>query len=158
MTVALTDIPVNHTADYKVRAYKDSSTGSTTQVVVLGRLDSGAIVPFTDADPMPVAGNISASFSPVAESAVTTQALISVADSSTSVLASNANRTMAWVKNISTQTLYVSLSGTAATNKPTKLLAGESLALGNGTWVYTGAVSAIHADTGNTHSLEVVEL
>lgn len=95
---------------------------------------------------------------PIEESSATTQALISVQDSNTSVLSANADRTAGWVKNISTQTIFVSLSGTAATNKPTKLLAGESLALGNGAWIYTGAVAAIHADAGQSHNLEVVEL
>ena len=103
-------------------------------------------------------GNVSASFSPTKESAITTESVISVQDSSTSVLSSNPDRTVAWVKNISSQPIFVSLSATATTSKPTKLLAGESLALGNGMWCYTGAVSAIHADTGHTHNLEVVEL
>jgi hypothetical protein len=88
-------------------------------------------------------------------SSVTTEAVISVGSSSTSVLAANASRIDGWVKNISTETIYVSLSAAATTAKPSKLAAGESLRFGH---VYDGAVAAIHADAGNTHSLEVVEL
>lgn len=146
---------VNLAATYQVRRSKNTA-GEGIQHM---RLDIGSGTTesqVTGANPLPVSATFAPA--PIEESAVTTQALISVGDTSTAVLAANADRTMAWVKNISTVTMYVSLSGTAATNKPTKLLAGESLALGNGTWIYTGAVSAIHADAGQSHNLEVVEL
>lgn len=105
-----------------------------------------------------VAGNVSASFAPVKPEAVTTEEVVAVASTSTPILAANPNRTVGWLKNISAETIYVSLSGEATTSKPTTLRAGESLAIGNGTWCYPGEVHAIHADSGNTHNLEVVEL
>jgi len=89
--------------------------------------------------------------------ATTTQTIISVTTSSTSVLSANANRLAGWVRNISDTTIYVSLSGTASASAPSKLSPGESLQFGNGTWCYTGAVAAIHAGSGNK-SLEVVEV
>lgn len=99
---------------------------------------------------------LSATFTPSTASGVTTEALVSVATTSTSVLASNASRKGGWVRNISDVDIYVSFSATATTAKPSALSPGSSLSLGDSRCVYTGAVAAIHADTGSK-SLEVVE-
>ena len=92
-----------------------------------------------------------------AVSSATTQAIISVTPSNTSVLSSNSSRVGGWIKNISDVDIYVSFSGTAATNKPTKVRPDASLTLSGDGWVYQGAVTAIHGDTGSK-SVEVVEL
>ena len=92
-----------------------------------------------------------------AVSSATTQAIISVTTSNTSILSSNSSRVGGWVKNISDEDIYISFSGTAATNKPTKIRPDASLTLSGDGWVYQGAVAAIHAGTGSK-SVEVVEL
>lgn len=92
-----------------------------------------------------------------AVSSATTQAIVSVTTSNTSILSSNSSRVGGWVKNISDEDIYISFSGTAATNKPTKIRPDASLTLSGDGWVYQGAVAAIHAGTGSK-SVEVVEL
>lgn len=90
-------------------------------------------------------------------SSISAETNFDVTTSSQVVLASNASRKGGWVRNISDTIMYVSFSGTAATNKPTKLEPGESLSFkGFDDVVYTGAVSAIHAGSGNK-VLEIVE-
>lgn len=82
------------------------------------------------------------------------ESIVAVAASNTSVLAANSSRKGGWVKNISDTPIYVSLSATATTSKPTLLDSGQSLTIPAS---YIGAVSAIHAGVG-TKNLEVVEL
>lgn len=89
---------------------------------------------------------------------VTSETIVSVATTSTAVLSANTNRKGGRLTNIDASiSIYVSFSSTATTSKPTKLTPGSSIYLSGDGWVYQGAVSAIHADTG-TKSLEVLEL
>lgn len=154
MTITLTRTGVHPGADYKVVTYKDDEDGSTTQVVVLARLDGGAIVPYTDADPLPISGSISSS---LASATTSTGTIAAVTDSSSEALASNSSRKGGWVKNIGNTNVFVGLGYTAATDKPNKLAPGEVLQLATGAVKFTGAVNAI-CSTGESGSLEVVEL
>lgn len=89
--------------------------------------------------------------------AATIQDLVSVTTSNTSVLAANGSRVGGWLRNISDIDIFVSLSATAAIDKPSKLTPGASFPLSGDGWVWTGAVAAIHNGSGSK-SLEVVEL
>lgn len=145
---------VNFAADYKVRRSK-TTAGEGIQHI---RLDIGSgstesLV--TSLNPLPVSGSLS--ISAATASAITTEATINVATSSTSVLASNSSRKGGWVRNISDVDIYVSFSGAATTSKPTRVSPEQSLYLAQWGGIYTGAVSAIHASSGSK-SLEVVEL
>lgn len=82
--------------------------------------------------------------------------LVSVNTVSQVVLPANASRRGGWVKNISEQYIWVSLSGTASLTDPSKLAPGESVRFDSATYIYDGAVSAI--TNSGTADLEVVEL
>ena len=92
----------------------------------------------------------------LATSDVATGTLPSPTTSSSEILAANSNRKGGWVTNIGDVIVYIGLGYTAVTNKPVRLLPGETLYLTTPSVKFTGAVNAITAS--GTGSLEVVEL
>ena len=92
----------------------------------------------------------------VAAPAITNEFIVAVATTNTAVLGADNQRKGGWVRNIdATIDIYVSMSSTAATNKPTKLRPNEYLYLSGYHHIHRGAIAAIHADSG-TKNLEVV--
>lgn len=123
------------------------------QIVKLDIGAEGASSPITAANPLPITGSISSS---LASATSATETLAAPTAVSSSVLASNSSRKGGWLKNVGDIAVWVSLSATAATSKPSKLDPGEVLQLASGAVKYTGEVCAITAS--GTGSLEVVEL
>lgn len=88
-----------------------------------------------------------------------TYAETTVGDSATSVtlLAANAARGMATIRNGSTSAMYISKTATATTSSPVKLASGAiyELPLERGTGVYKGALTAIwDSDAGGSAYIE----
>ncbi len=131
----------------------EDGTQARVQYVKLAVGVPGVLDPVTSLNPIPVTGSFSAS---IATSATSTESIATVTTSSSVVLAANGTRKGGWVKNVSDVYIFVSLSGTAATNAPNRIGPGEVIQLATAAVIYTGAVSAIVAAA--TAFLEVVEL
>ncbi len=143
VTNSKTSFEANTNTDYTTATKEIGGAHYQKQI----QTDESGVALGTEANPVYVQQGASVS-------AITTEAIIAVGTSSTSVLGANADRNpTSWVRNISDTDIYVSLSGTATTSKPTVVRPDGVFVLG----VYKGAVSAIHGGSGSK-SLEVVEL
>jgi hypothetical protein len=94
-----------------------------------------------------LSGSLPVSITPSTTSSVT-ETSVNVTTSNSTILASNTSRTAGWLMNISDTLIYISFGATATTSKIPVYPQG-TLALKCGDKVYTGAVNAIHASSGN---------
>ena len=68
---------------------------------------------------------------------VTTEEFKTITTSSSIIFAANPSRIKCWIKNTGAVDIFVSLSGTATTSKPTRIIPGQIYIIEN----YTGALS-----------------
>lgn len=87
----------------------------------------------------------------------TTQTIVGVTTASAVVLPANINRLGGWLRNVSDSDITIYLGATAAAGQLIVLNPGDRFDISRDSYVYIGAVAAIHASTG-TKNLEVVEL
>jgi len=96
-------------------------------------------------------------FKRLSEFTSVTNTAISVGDTSTTILAANANRKYALIVNDSDTVIYLALGAAAIVNNGIRLNANGGAYVINWTNLYKGAINGIHAATGLTKNVTVVE-
>lgn len=132
---------VSTNPDYKVTTRELANQSQVQQVQLdIGTGDTAS--PVTSSNPLPV--TISGSSSGVSS---VTETTYSVTTSSSTALASNANRLGGYLLNLSDETIWVSFGGTASNTKIPIFQYG-SLPFSCGGVNYTGAINVRHYGTG----------
>jgi len=96
-------------------------------------------------------------FKRLSEFTSVTNTAVSVGDTSTTILAANANRKYALIVNDSDTVIYLALGAAASVNSGIRLNANGGAYEINWTNLYKGAIYGIHAATGLTKRVVVVE-
>ena len=87
-----------------------------------------------------------------------TETTVNVADTSTTVISANTDRQFIAIQNVSDTDIWISLLGTAVVNAGLCIapwcIYEFSISAGN---LWQGSICAIHADSGTTKRINVVE-
>jgi len=96
-------------------------------------------------------------FKRLSEFTSVTNTAVSVGDTSTTILAANANRKYALIVNDSDTNIYLALGAAAAVNSGIRLNANGGAFEINWANLYKGAIYGIHAAAGLTKVVTVIE-